>query len=202
MARYTGPKVRISRRLGVPIFGYSKSLERRNYPPGQHGAKMRRKVTDYALGLLEKQKLRYYYGLQERQFRRVYETALRRRGVTGEQMLQLLETRLDSVVYGLGLAFTRPAARQMIAHGHIKVNGRKVDVPSFTVKVNDVIEVRPTAASRQLATRGMELSTSRPAPEWLSLSKDTLKGTMMRLPTRLEIQPVANEQTVVEFYSR
>ena len=116
MARYTGPRERISRRLGVPIFGYSKSLEKRNYPPGQHGPKSRRKVTDYALGLLEKQKLRYYYGLQERQFRRVYEAASRRRGVTGEQMLQLLETRLDSIVYSLGLANTRPAARQMIGH--------------------------------------------------------------------------------------
>jgi small subunit ribosomal protein S4 len=150
MARYTGPRVRISRRLGVPIFGYSKSLEKRNYAPGQHGPKSRRKVTDYALGLLEKQKLRYYYGLQERQFRRVYETAARRRGVTGEQMLQLLETRLDSVVYSLGLANTRPAARQMICHGHVKVNGRKVDVASFAVKPNDVVEVRSHAVSKQI----------------------------------------------------
>lgn len=202
MARYTGPRVRISRRLGVPIFGYSKSLEKRNYPPGQHGPKARRKVTDYALGLLEKQKLRFYYGLQERQFRRVYETALRRRGVTGEQMLQLLETRLDSIVYSLGFANTRPAARQMICHGHIKVNGRKVDVPSFATKANDVIEVQGNAVSRQLATRGMELSTSRPVPEWLSVTRDTLKGSVVRLPNREDIQPMANEQAVVEFYSR
>ena len=202
MARYTGPRVRISRRLGVPIFGYSKSLEKRNYPPGQHGPKSRRKVTDYALGLLEKQKLRYYYGLQERQFRRVYEAALRRRGVTGEQMLQLLETRLDSIVYSLGFGSTRSAARQMIAHGHIRVNGRKVDVPSFAVKVNDVIEVKNHAASRQLAARGLELSVSRPVPDWLTLTKDALKGSVMRLPTRQDIQPIANEQAVVEFYSR
>ena len=202
MARYTGPRVRISRRLGVPIFGYSKSLEKRNYPPGQHGPKSRRKVTDYALGLLEKQKLRYYYGLQERQFRRVYETALRRRGVTGEQMLQILETRLDSVVFSLGLGSTRSAARQMIAHGHVRVNGRKVDVPSFAVKVNDVVEVKNHAASRQLAARGLELSVSRPVPDWLNLTKDALKGTVMRLPTRQDIQPLANEQAVVEFYSR
>ena len=202
MARYTGPRVRISRRLGVPIFGYSKSLEKRNYPPGQHGPKSRRKVTDYALGLLEKQKLRFYYGLQERQFRRVYETALRRRGVTGEQMLQILETRLDSVVFSLGFGSTRSAARQMIAHGHVRVNGRKVDVPSFAMKVNDVVEVRPHAASRQLAARGLELSVSRPVPDWLNLTKDVLKGTVMRLPTRQDIQPLANEQTVVEFYSR
>jgi small subunit ribosomal protein S4 len=202
MARYTGPRVRISRRFGVPIFGYSKSLEKRNYAPGQHGPKSRRKVTDYALGLLEKQKLRYYYGLQERQFRRVYETAASRRGVTGEQMLQLLETRLDSVVYSLGFANTRPAARQMIGHGHVRVNGRKVDVASYATKANDVIEVRGNAVSRQLATRGMELSTSRPVPDWLSVSKDTLKGTVVRMPTREDIQPIANEQAVVEFYSR
>lgn len=202
MARYTGPRDRISRRLGVQIFGFSKSFDRRNYPPGQHGPKARRKVTDYALGLLEKQKLRYYYGLQERQFRRVYQTALRRRGVTGEQMLQLLETRLDSVVYSLGFANTRPAARQMISHGHIKVNGRKVDVPSYAAKANDVIEVRANAVSRQMATRGLELSTSRPVPEWLSVTRDALKGSVVRLPNREEIQPIANEQAVVEFYSR
>ncbi|MCC7374248.1 MAG: 30S ribosomal protein S4 [Verrucomicrobiales bacterium] len=202
MARYTGPRERISRRLGVPIFGYSKSLEKRNYPPGQHGPKSRRKVTDYALGLLEKQKLRYYYGLQERQFRRVYETASRRRGVTGEQMLQLLETRLDSIVYSLGLANTRPAARQMIGHGHVKVNGRKVDVASFAVKPNDVIEIRGNAVSRQMATRGLELSTSRPVPDWLSVNKEGLKGSVIRMPTREDLQPIANEQAVVEFYSR
>src|SRR5512136_1926455 len=134
MARYTGPRVRISRRFGVPIFGPSKYLERRNYPPGVHGPKSRRKVSDYALGLLEKQKLRYYYGLLERQFRRVYERALRKRGVTGETMLQILETRLDNVVFHLGFANTRPGARQMVGHGHLKVNGRKVDVPSYALK--------------------------------------------------------------------
>src|SRR5512136_2334018 len=140
MARYTGPRIRIGRRFGLPIFGPSKYLERRQYPPGVHGPKMRRKHTDYGLGLIEKQKLRYYYGLLERQFRRVYEQALRRRGVTGEQMLQILETRLDNVVFQLGLANTRPQARQMVAHGHIKVNGRKVSIPSFALKVNDAIE--------------------------------------------------------------
>lgn len=202
MARYTGPRARISRRFGVPIFGYSKSLEKRNYPPGQHGPKSRRKVTDYALGLVEKQKLRFYYGLQERQFRRVYETARRRRGVTGEQMLQILETRLDSIVYSLGLASTRPAARQSICHGHVKVNGRKVDVASYAVRVNDVIEMQPNAVSRQLATRGLELSVSRPVPDWLALNKEGLKGSVVRMPTRVDIQPMANEQTVVEFYSR
>jgi len=202
MARYTGPRVRISRRFGVPIFGPTKYLERRNYGPGVHGPKSRRKVSDYGLGLMEKQKLRYYYGLMERQFRRVYERALRTRGVTGEIMLQILETRLDNVVYHLGFAPTRPAARQMVTHGHIQVNGRKVTVPSFALKVNDVIEVRPHNVSRQMASRALEAAGSRTVPDWLSLNKDAFRGTVMRLPGREEIQPIANEQAVVEFYSR
>jgi len=202
MARYTGPRVRISRRFGVPIFGPTKYLERRNYGPGVHGPKSRRKHTDYGLGLIEKQKLRYYYGLLERQFRGVYEKALRRRGVTGEQMLQILETRLDNVVFHLGLANTRAAARQMVCHGHIQVNGRKVNVPSFALKVNDVIIVKNNNVSRQLATKNLETSTSRSVPDWMSLNKEEFKGVVMRIPTRDEINPIANEQAVVEFYSR
>jgi small subunit ribosomal protein S4 len=202
MARYTGPRVRISRRFGLPIFGPSKYLERRNYGPGVHGPKSRRKHTDYGLGLIEKQKLRYYYGLMERQFRGVYEKALRRRGVTGEQMLQILETRLDNVVYHLGFANTRAAARQMVSHGHVRVNGRKVNVPSFALKVNEVIDIKNTSVSRQLATKNLESATSRAVPDWLSLNKEEFKGTLMRIPTRDEINPIANEQAVVEFYSR
>jgi small subunit ribosomal protein S4 len=202
MARYTGPRVRISRRFGVPIFGPTKYLERRNYGPGVHGPKSRRKHTDYGLGLIEKQKLRYYYGLMERQFRGVYEKALRRRGVTGEQMLQILETRLDNVVYHLGLANTRAAARQMVSHGHIQVNGRKVNVPSYALKVNEVITVKNNNVSRQLATKNLETSTSRAVPDWMSLNKEEFKGVVMRIPTRDEINPIANEQAVVEFYSR
>lgn len=202
MARYTGPRTRISRRFGIPMFGPDKYLERRNYGPGVHGPKSRRKHTDYGLGLIEKQKLRYYYGLMEKQFRGVYEKALKRRGVTGEQMLQILETRLDNIVYHLGFATTRAASRQMVAHGHIKVNGRKVNVPSYAVKVNDVIEAKDNNVSKQLATKNMELSTSRNIPEWLSLDKAAFKGTLVRIPTRDEIQPIANEQAVVEFYSR
>jgi small subunit ribosomal protein S4 len=202
MARYTGPRVRISRRFGVPIFGPTKYLERRNYGPGVHGPKSRRKHTDYGLGLIEKQKLRYYYGLLERQFRGVYEKALRRRGVTGEQMLQILETRLDNVVFHLGLASTRAAARQMVSHGHIQVNGRKVNVPSYSLKVNDVITVKNNNVSRQLATKNLEISTSRAVPDWMTLNKEEFKGTVMRIPTRDEINPIANEQAVVEFYSR
>ena len=202
MARYTGPRTRISRRFGIPLYGPDKYLERRNYGPGVHGPKSRRKHTDYGLGLIEKQKLRYFYGLMERQFRGVYERALRRRGVTGEQMLQILETRLDNVVYHLGFALTRAAARQMVNHGHIKVNGRKVNVPSFALKVNDVVEVRESSVSRQLASKNLELSTSKVVPAWLALNKDAFKGSVLRIPTREDIQPIANEQAVVEFYSR
>jgi small subunit ribosomal protein S4 len=202
MARYTGPRVRITRRFNTPIFGPTKYLERRQYPPGVHGPKSRRKHTEYGLGLIEKQKLRYYYGLLERQFRRVYEQALRRRGVTGEQMLQILETRLDNVVYQLGFASTRPQARQAVAHGHVKVNGRKVSVPSFGLKVNDVIEMRDKNVSKQMAMKALESAGGRVVPDWLSLDKNALKGVVVRIPTRDEIQPIANEQAVVEFYSR
>jgi len=148
------------------------------------------------------QKFRYYYGLLERQFRGVYEKAMRRRGVTGEQMLQILETRLDNVVFHLGFANTRAAARQMVCHGHITVKGRKVSIPSYALKVNDVIVVKNNNVSRQLATKNLEVATSRAVPDWLSLSKEEFKGTVMRIPTRDEIQPIANEQAVVEFYSR
>jgi small subunit ribosomal protein S4 len=138
----------------------------------------------------------------EKQFRGVYEKALKRRGVTGETMLQILETRLDNVVYHLGFGTTRAAARQMVAHGHITVNGRKVNVPSAALRVNDVIVVKAHNVSRQLATKNLELSTSRSVPDWLSLNKEELKGVVMRIPTRDEINPIANEQAVVEFYSR
>lgn len=203
MARYTGPRDKIARRFGVAIFGPSKGLELRNFPPGQHGARnTRRKTSEYGMALIEKQKLRYYYGLQERQFRGVYERALRQRGVTGETMLQILETRLDNVVYQLGFANTRSGARQMVSHGHVTVNGRKVNVPSYACRVNDAIEIKNTSVSRQMATRGLESSTSRPIPDWVSLNKDAFKGTVLRVPSRDDIQPIANEQAIVEFYSR
>ena len=202
MARYTGPRVRISRRFGVPIFGPTKYLERRNYGPGVHGPKSRRKSTDYGLGLIEKQKLRYYYGLMEKQFRGVYEKAKNKRGITGETMLQILETRLDNVTFHLGFGNTRAAARQLVGHGHVTVNGRKVSIASYALKVNDVISVKNNNVSRQLATKNLEISTSRSVPDWLSLNKEEFKGTVMRIPTRDEIQPIANEQAVVEFYSR
>ena len=203
MARYTGPRVRISRRFGIPIFGPSKYLERRNYGPGVHGPKgSRRKATEYGLGLLEKQKLRYFYGLMERQFRGIYERALKRRGITGEHMLQILETRLDNVVYHLGFANTRAAARQLVGHGHVKVNGRKVSIPSYALKVNDTIEVKENAKSRQIVTKNLEGATSRVVPDWLVMDKTAFKGVVMRIPTQEEIHPIANIQAVVEFYSR
>ena len=202
MARYTGPRDKISRRFGVPIFGPSKYLERKNYPPGTHGPRARHKYTDYALALMEKQKLRFHYGLMEKQFRSIYEKAHRHRGVTGEIMLQLLECRLDNVIYRLGFGATRAQARQMVSHGHVVVNGGKMTIPSYTARVNDLVEVKDTSGSRQLATRNLEYSTSRVVPEWLQLEKDAFNGTVLRLPTRDEIQPIADEQTIVEFYSR
>lgn len=202
MARYTGPRVRISRRFGIPIFGNSKYLERRNYPPGVHGPKSRRKVSEYSVGLQEKQKLRFFYGLQERQFRNVYLKALRGRGVTGEKMLQILETRLDSIVFTSGMAPTRAAARQLVCHGHILVDGKKVDIASFVVHPNALIEVKQAPGSRQLANKGVEFSASRPVPDWIIVDKESLKVKLIRIPSREEIAPIANDQAVVEFYSR
>jgi small subunit ribosomal protein S4 len=202
MARYTGPTTRISRRFGVPIFGATKAFEKRNFPPGQHGPKLRRKLSEYAVGLNEKQKLRYTYGLLERQFRRTFETAKRERGVTGERFLQLLETRLDSVVYLLGFAKSRAAARQFVNHGHIRVNGHKVDIASYTVKAGDEIEVKNAPGSRQVATRFLEESRARNVPGWLTLNAEAFKAVVNRLPNRDEIEPGINEQIIVEFYSR
>lgn len=202
MARYTGPTTRISRRFGQPIFGATKAFEKRNFPPGQHGPKLRRKFSEYAVGLNEKQKLRYIYGLLERQFRRVFENAKRERGVTGERFLQLLETRLDSVVYLLGIAKSRASARQFVNHGHIRVNGHKVDIASYNVKPGDEIEVKNTPSSRQLATRNIEENRSRNVPGWLTLNADAFKAVVNRLPTRDEMEPGINEQLIVEFYSR
>ena len=202
MARYTGPRTKKSRRYGVALFGPHKALERRNYPPGVHGDKGRRKQSEYATALGEKQKLRIMYGLLERQFRRYYEIALNRRGVTGEILLQLLETRLDNVVFRLGLANSRRAARQMVNHGHIAVNGRKVTIASYITKVGETIEVRGNAVSRQLATRGLAAMQIVTVPEWLLIDKDNFKGEVKRIPTREEIAPIVNEQLIIELYSR
>ena len=203
MARFTGPKTKVARRYGVPLFGPSKALERKNYPPGVHGPKgSRRKQSEFAIAQGEKQKLRYQYGLMEGQFRRYFETALRRRGVTGETLLQLLETRLDNVVFRLGFANTRRGARQLVSHGHVAVNGRKVDVSSFNVKTGDVVSVREKPKSKQLAARNLELTQISPVPDWLTVNRDAQSGTVARIPSREEIAPIVNEQLIVELYSR
>jgi small subunit ribosomal protein S4 len=203
MARYTGPRIRISRRLGVPIYGASKYLERRPYAPGVPGPKSRRKLTDYAVGLGEKQKLRYFYGLQEKQFRNVYEKALRMRGVTGEKMLQILECRLDSVVFQAGFAQTRPAARQLVGHGHVKVNGRRVNIASYQVKVGDVIEVKE--ASKQLAfvLEATQLA-ERDTPDYVEVDHSKMTAKFVRIPALADVPyPVQMEPSlVIEFYSR
>jgi small subunit ribosomal protein S4 len=203
MARYTGPKDRISRRFGVPLFGTTKALEHKNYPPGMHGPKgSRRKQSEYAVALAEKQKLRYQYGLLERQFRRYFQMALTRRGVTGQTLLQLLETRLDNVIFRLGFANSRSAARQMVSHGHVQVNGRKVDVSSYNVKAGDKVSVKDNPKSRSLAARNVELTQITPVPDWLTVNKEQFMGEVSRIPTRDEIQPIVNEQLIVELYSR
>lgn len=202
MSRYTGPTTRISRRFGQPIFGTNKSYEKKPYPPGIHGPRLRRKLSDYAIGLNEKQKLRFTYGLTEKQFRRTFARAKGERGVTGDRFLQLLETRLDNVIYVLGFAKSRQAARQFVNHGHIRVNGHKVDIASFTVKAGDEVEVRSSTSSRQLATRNLDETRLRVVPGWVSLQEDSLRATINRLPNRDEIDPGVNEQLVVEFYSR
>ena len=203
MARYTGPKDKIARRYNIALFGPTKYLERKNYPPGQHGPKgSRRKSSEYSVALAEKQKLRYQYGLLERQFRRFFEIASRRRGVTGEILLQLLETRLDSGVYRLGFANSRNAARQMVGHGHVMVNGRKCSVSSRFCLPGDVITVKEKEGSRRLATKNMELTTIVPVPDWLTVNKDQFSGTVARIPTREEIAPIVNEQLIVELYSK
>jgi len=202
MARYIGPTTRISRRFNQPIFGATKAFEKRQYPPGQHGPKLRRKLSEYAVGLNEKQKLRYTFGLLERQFRRMFEIAKRERGVTGERFLQLLETRLDSVVYSLGFAKSRAAARQIVNHGHVRVNGHKVDIASYSVQVGDEIEIRNSPTSRQIATRNLEENRARNVPGWLALNAEQFKAVVNRLPNRDEMEQGINEQLIVEFYSR
>jgi len=203
MARYTGPKDKLSRRFGVALFGPTKALEHKNYPPGMHGPKgSRRKQSDYSQALAEKQKLRFQYGVLERQFRRYFQIALTRRGVTGQILLQLLETRLDNVVFRLGFASSRSAARQLVCHGHVQVNGRKVDVSSYMLRPGDTISIKDKPSSRTLAARNLELTQITPVPDWLVLDKDGYSGTVSRIPTREEIQPIVNEQLIVELYSR
>ena len=202
MARYTGPSTRINRRFGQVIFPSNKAFERKPHPPGMHGPRMRRKISDYSIALNEKQKLRYTYGLTEKQFRLTFERAKRKRGITGDVFLQMLETRLDNVVYLLGFAKTRRQSRQFVGHGHIKINGHKVDISSFQVSPGDEIEVKANTSSRQLATRSLDDTRMRTTPAWMTCHEDSLRAEINRLPTRDEIEPGVNEQLIVEYYSR
>jgi small subunit ribosomal protein S4 len=203
MARYTGPREKIARRFGVPLFGPSKALELRNFPPGQHGVRnARRKVSDYGIALAEKQKLRFQYGLMEKQFRRFFAEAQRRKGVTGEILLQMLELRLDNVAYRMGFANTRFAARQLVGHGHVTVNGKRVNISSYQVKPGDVVAAKQSVKSQQLVGRFLEMTVSVPAQDWMTVDRDKMSGTVHRVPVREEINPIANEQLVVELYSR
>ena len=202
MARYTGPRVRISRRFGLPIFGPTKYLERRNYGPGVHGPKSRRKHTDYGLGLIEKQKLRYYYGLLERQFRGTYAEASRSKGVTGERLLQLLEARLDSVVYRMGFGASRAEARQLVRHNGITVNGKRVNIPSYEVRPGQVIEVAGKVKEQLRVKAAAEAAASRNIPEWLEVDTKGLKGTFKALPARADLPSTINESLIIELYSK
>lgn len=204
MGRYTGPKLKVARRHNAQLFGASgaKVMERKPHPPGMHGPKSRRKMSDYGQALSEKQKLRYMYGLFERQFRHTFRRALRKRGVTGETLLQLLETRLDNVAFRLGFATSRPFARQMVVHGHLKVNGRKVTSPSRALRAGDVVEVSEKARAKAMAQKNLEAAQTAPPPDWLALDREGVRGEVKRIPTREEIAPIANERLVVELYSR
>lgn len=201
MARYTGPITRKSRRLRVDLVGGDKAFERRPYPPGQHG-RARIKESEYLVQLQEKQKARFTYGVLEKQFRRYYEEANRRKGQTGHNMLLLLETRLDNVVYRSGLARTRRQARQLVSHGHFLVNGKKVDVPSFQVSQYDIIDVKDKSLPTLPFQVARETVADRPIPGWLQVVPARLRVLVHQLPERAQIDVPINEQLIVEYYSK
>ncbi len=201
MARYTGPKSRISRRFNEPILGNSKALQRKNYAPGQHGKGRKRKQSEYAIQLNEKQKAKYIYGVLERQFAKTFDTAARKGGITGLNLLRLLEARLDNVVYRLGIAQTRRAARQLCLHKHITVNGELVNIPSFTVKVGDVIAVRERSKSLEVVTQSLSLRGVKKYA-WLEWDNALMSGKMISIPEREQITENINEQLIVELYSK
>ena len=201
MARYTGPATRISRRLKVDLVGGDQAFERRPYPPGQHG-RGRVKESEYLLQLQEKQKARHTYGILERQFSRYYKEAARRTGKTGENLLQILESRLDNVIYRAGIARTRRQARQLVSHGHFLVNGVKVNVPSYQVQKWDIIDVRPKSMSMLPFVAAKEAFGDRPMPAWLQVVPSNLRVLVHQLPERAQIEVPVQEQLIVEFYSK
>lgn len=200
MARYTGPSWKLSRRLGISLSGTGKELEKRPYAPGQHGPNQRKKLSEYGLQLQEKQKLRHMYGLNERQFRNLFETASKMPGILGETFMILLESRLDNLVYRLGLARTRRQSRQLVNHGHILVDGKRVDIPSFRVKPGQTIAVREK--SRNLSAIKEAIEATNFVPDYVTFDADKLEGTFTRLPERSELAAEINEAFIVEFYSR
>lgn len=202
MAKYTGPTTKISRRFGEPIYGTDKSYEKKSYPPGMHGKNKRhKKVSEYGLQLAEKQKAKYTYGLLERQFANLFERASRRKGVTGEILLQLLESRLDNVVYRLGIAPSRAAARQLVSHCHIVVNGEVVNIPSYTVRPSDLIGVREKSKSLQVIVDSLSVN-HRSRYSWLEWDEKAMVGKFLNVPERTDIPENIREQLIVELYSK
>ena len=201
MARYTGPKSKIARKFGEPIFGPDKAFEKKNYPPGQHGNNRRRKTSEYGVQLKEKQKAKYTYGVLERQFRKLFEAASRSKGITGEELLILLESRLDNVVFRLGVAPSRAAARQLVSHKHIVVNGNVVNIPSFQVKPGDVVSVREKSKSLEVITESLTSKRYVKSP-WLEWDDASLAGKFLNRPEREEIPENIKEQLIVELYSK
>lgn len=201
MARYIGPKTKIARKFREPIYGPDKSFEKKKYPPGQHGnSKRRKKQSEYGMQLMEKQKAKYTYGILERQFLKMYKKASRKKGITGELLLQLAESRLDNVVYRLGIAPTRAGARQLVSHKHITVNGNLVNIPSFEVKEGDLVGVRERSKSLEIITES--LATRKNQYAWFEWDDDKMYGKMLQLPTREEIPENIKEQLIVELYSK
>lgn len=201
MARYIGPKSRIARKFGEPIFGPDKVLSKKNYPPGQHGNSRRRKTSEYGTQLKEKQRAKYTYGVLEKQFRITFDKAARSKGITGEVLLQLLESRLDNVVYRLGLAPTRAAARQLVSHRHIIVDGKLLDIPSYSVKAGQIIGVREKSKSMEVVSNSLEGFNHSKYP-WLEWETSTLSGTLLHWPERSDIPENIKEQLIVELYSK
>ncbi len=200
MARYTGPVYKKSRRLGFSTLENGKELARRPYAPGIHGNSRRKKISEYGIQMQEKQKVRFMYGLNEKQFHKLFERAAKMQGVAGENLLKLLESRLDNVVYRLGLAKTRRGARQVVNHGHITVNGKKVDIPSYQVKVGDVVAVKETSLDHKAIKEAVETTLNRPA--YVEFDANKLSGKLLRLPDRSELNQEINESLIVEFYNR